>query len=79
MIKEVDVVVVGAGNAGLTAAATTASMGLSTLLVERHNIPGGAALSSNLRCMRWPTMVLPGTPAMFSRSSKSRRRDTNPD
>ena len=45
MIKEVDVVVVGAGNAGLAAAATAANMGLSTLLVERHNIPGGCATS----------------------------------
>lgn len=45
MMKQVDVVVVGAGNAGLAAAATTAKMGLRTLLVERHNIPGGSASS----------------------------------
>ena len=42
---KVDVVVVGAGNAGLSAAATTAKMGLSTLLLERHNLPGGSATS----------------------------------
>jgi prolycopene isomerase len=45
MVKTVDVVVAGAGNAGLAAAAATAKKGLSTLLVERHNIPGGCASS----------------------------------
>ena len=40
-----DVVVIGAGNGGLTAAATTAKMGLKTLVLERHNIPGGSATS----------------------------------
>jgi len=40
-----DVVVVGAGNAGLTASASLAQRGLSVLLLERHNIPGGSATS----------------------------------
>lgn len=40
-----DVVVIGAGNGGLTAAATLAKSGLDVLLLERHNIPGGAATS----------------------------------
>ena len=40
-----DVVVIGAGNGGLTAAAKLAQAGLSVLLLERHNIPGGAATS----------------------------------
>ena len=40
-----DVVVIGAGNGGLTAAATLAKQGLNTLLLERHNIPGGCATS----------------------------------
>ncbi len=40
-----DVIVIGAGNGGLAAAATTAKMGLKTLLLERHNIPGGSATS----------------------------------
>ena len=40
-----DVIVVGAGNGGLTAAATTAKQGLKTLLLEKHNIPGGCASS----------------------------------
>jgi phytoene dehydrogenase-like protein len=37
-----DVVVIGAGNGGLTAAAKLAQEGLNVLLLERHNIPGGA-------------------------------------
>ena len=40
-----DVIVIGAGNGGLTAAATLAQNGLNVLLLERHNIPGGAATS----------------------------------
>jgi prolycopene isomerase len=40
-----DVIVVGAGNAGLVAAATTARNGLNTLLLEKHNLPGGCATS----------------------------------
>ena len=39
------VIVIGAGNGGLAAAATTAKAGLKTLLLERHNIPGGSASS----------------------------------
>ena len=38
-------IVIGAGNGGLTAAATLANAGLDVLLLERHNIPGGAATS----------------------------------
>ena len=44
-MKQYDVIVIGAGNGGLAAAATTAKAGLSTLLLERHNIPGGSASS----------------------------------
>lgn len=44
-MSDFDAVVIGAGNAGLTAAATLQRAGLSTLLVERHNIPGGCATS----------------------------------
>lgn len=40
-----DAVVIGAGNGGLTAATTMAQKGLNVLLLERHNIPGGAATS----------------------------------
>lgn len=45
MNKEYDVIVVGAGNGGLSAAATTARGGLKTLVLERHNLPGGSATS----------------------------------
>lgn len=45
MTKQYDVIVVGAGNGGLIAAATTAKQGLKTLLLEKHNIPGGCATS----------------------------------
>ena len=44
-MKTYDVIVIGAGNGGLAAAATCAREGLSTLLLERHNIPGGSATS----------------------------------
>ncbi|MCQ2462590.1 MAG: NAD(P)/FAD-dependent oxidoreductase [Clostridia bacterium] len=40
-----DVVVVGAGNAGLIAALETAKAGKKTLLIEQHNLPGGCATS----------------------------------
>ena len=45
MNKQYDVIVVGAGNGGLVAAATTAKAGLRTLLLEKHNLPGGCATS----------------------------------
>jgi len=38
-----DVIVIGAGNGGLSAAATLAQRGLNVLILERHNIPGGSA------------------------------------
>ena len=40
-----DVVVVGAGNAGLSAAIQTAMAGKKVLLIEQHNLPGGCATS----------------------------------
>ena len=45
MEKQYDVIVVGAGNAGLVSAATCAKNGLKTLLLEKHNLPGGCASS----------------------------------
>lgn len=45
MDKQYDVIVVGAGNGGLVAAATSAKAGLNTLLLEKHNLPGGCASS----------------------------------
>lgn len=40
-----DAIVIGAGNAGLTAATALQRGGTKTLLLERHNIPGGCATS----------------------------------
>lgn len=40
-----DVIVIGAGNGGLSAAATTVRGGKKTLVLERHNLPGGSATS----------------------------------
>lgn len=40
-----DVVVVGAGNAGLVAALRCQKSGKKTLLIEKHNVPGGCATS----------------------------------
>lgn len=44
MIKY-DAIVVGAGNGGLTAAATLSAGGLKVLVLEKHNVPGGCATS----------------------------------
>ena len=44
-MSDYDVVVVGAGNGGLTSALRLAKNGLSVLLLERHNVPGGCATS----------------------------------
>ena len=40
-----DIVVVGAGNAGMSAALQCQLAGMKTLLIEQHNLPGGAATS----------------------------------
>jgi len=44
-MSEYDVVVIGAGNGGLSAACMLTKLGLKTLLVEKHNLPGGYATS----------------------------------
>lgn len=44
-MNDFDAIVIGAGNAGLTAATTLQRAGMRTLLVERHNVPGGCATS----------------------------------
>jgi phytoene dehydrogenase-like protein len=40
-----DVVVIGAGNGGLSATAFLAQKGLKVLMLEQHNLPGGVATS----------------------------------
>lgn len=45
MSNNYDVIVIGAGNAGLSAAATVANQGLKTLVIERNSYPGGCATS----------------------------------
>lgn len=45
MDKHYDVIVIGAGNGGLAAAATTARAGCKTLLLEKNRLPGGCATS----------------------------------
>ncbi len=44
-MRNFDAVIIGAGNGGLTAAATLARNGRKVLLLEKHNIPGGCATS----------------------------------
>ena len=44
-MTDFDAIVIGAGNAGLTAATALQRAGARTLLLERHNIPGGCATS----------------------------------
>ena len=43
--KHVDVVVIGAGSGGLGAALYTSKKGMKTLVIERHNLLGGAVTS----------------------------------
>ncbi len=44
-MSDYDAIVIGAGNGGLTSAATLAKAGKKVLLLEKHNIPGGSATS----------------------------------
>ncbi len=44
-MSDYDVIVIGAGNGGMTSALTIARAGRKVLLLERHNIPGGCGTS----------------------------------
>lgn len=44
-MHEYDAIVIGAGNGGLTSACALAQDGVKTILLEKHNIPGGYATS----------------------------------
>ncbi len=45
MKNKYDVIIIGAGNAGLAAAVTLAKGGLKPLVIERNSVPGGCATS----------------------------------
>ena len=44
-MEKYDLVVIGAGNGGLMTACRASQLGLKVLVVEKHNMPGGAASS----------------------------------
>ena len=73
MSKDYDVIVIGAGNGGLSAAAFTAKNGLKTLIVDKHNIPGGSATSFvrgrfefETPCMNWRQLAPKKTQDQFA-------------
>ncbi len=45
MADKYDLIVIGAGNGGLMTACRASQLGLKVLVLERHNLPGGAATS----------------------------------
>lgn len=57
MDKKVDVVVIGAGLGGLSAATSLAHKGRSVVLLERHNVPGGYSTSFVRRRFEFETAL----------------------
>lgn len=45
MMEKYDLIVIGAGNSGLMTACRASKLGLKVLVIEKHNLPGGAATS----------------------------------
>jgi phytoene dehydrogenase-like protein len=70
-MQNYDVIVIGAGNAGLTAAATLSQKGLNVLLLERHNIPGGSATSFCRGRFEFEVARKTGPPAINPGSARS--------
>ena len=44
-MKEYDIVVIGAGNGGISASVALSQQGKKVLVLEQHNLPGGCASS----------------------------------
>lgn len=67
VLASVDVLVVGAGAAGVAAATTAAELGQETLLVEKYGFCGGAAVAgmSGTICGLYLAHDRPGTPTQL--------------
>jgi urocanate reductase len=55
-----DVVVIGSGAAGLTAAVAALERGARVILLEKHNAPGGRSVRAEGFFARWPWTMLTG-------------------
>ena len=44
-MEKYDLIVIGAGNGGMMCACRASKLGLKVLVIEKHNLPGGAASS----------------------------------
>ena len=53
MIKQTEILVIGGGPAGLSAACAAAELGASVLLCERDYLPGGQSDFENLLLYRY--------------------------
>ena len=62
VVREVDVVVAGAGPAGLAAAICAARNGMDTLLIERNSFLGGVATAVLMAVFITPRLTLFGYP-----------------
>ena len=67
-IKEVDVAIVGAGSAGLSAAYQAATAGAKVLVMDENRLPGGQ-LFKQIHKFLVPVPIRPAPAAMSSVSS----------